>query len=338
MASNPTALLQVQSVLNNMASSQASSLAATLAALPPGAAPQAALTTSSATIQTLVQVDPPGGSRLTTQPLTAPGSPSSFQPMPAGLLPTDKPIVTQFFSLAFDPNGANSTLNTTGVTRLAFTNVDGSPIPVANATTPIAFTLPRVDTGGEDQAVCSFWDPAAGAYATHGCVAHAPAAPALFVLTRCTSRDLCRCVGIPNPYPPSHSVFFTPGFTNVTSDAMLAEAWNITGPMVDGGLCSMKMLDCNLDPGVVFPDPRNPLATPAVACPPRLNSTNSTGAVNGTNATAANATAPAARQPVLRVYYGAQCSLWRPGNAVNCSWDNIKQARLARWLCARLRF
>ena len=112
---------------------------------------------------------------------------------------------------------------------------------------------------------------------------------------------------------------------------MLAEAWVIAGPMWDGGLCKMKMLDCNTDdPGVVYPDPRNPLATPAVACPLRLNSTNATvNSANATtaNATAANAMAPAARQPVLRVYYGAQCSLWRPGNAVNCSWDNIKQAR-----------
>ena len=181
VGSNPVALAQVQVVLSNLASSQASSLAATLAALPPGAPPPEPATTFSAAIQTRVQIDPPGGSRLTTQPLTAPGSPSAFQPMPVGLLPSDKPIVTQFFSLAFDPNGgANSTLNTTGVTRLAFSNLDGSPIVVANATTPVVFTLPRVDTGGEDQAVCSFWDPAAGAYATHGCAAHAPAAPALF--------------------------------------------------------------------------------------------------------------------------------------------------------------
>ena len=298
---NQVALLQVQSVLNNLASSQASSLAATLAALPPGAPPPEPAVTNSSTIQTRVQIDPPGGSRLTTQPLTAPGSPSSFQPMPAGLLPTDTPIVTHFFSLAFDPNSANSTLNTTGVTRLAFSNLDGSPIPVANATTPVSFTLPRVDTGAEDQAVCSFWDPAAGAYATHG------------------------CIGVPNPSPPGHRVFFRSGFTNVTSDAVLAEAWVISGPMVDGGLCSVKMLDCNLDSlGVVYPDPRNPLATPAVACPPRLSSTNlSSAAANGT---AGNATTPTARRPVLRVYYGTQCSLWRSGNAVNCSWDNVKQA------------
>jgi hypothetical protein len=79
--------------------------------------------------------------------------------------------------------------------------------------------------------------------------------------------------------------------------------------MVDSGLCSMRVLDCNAEnPGVVYPDPRNPLATPAVACPPRLN---------GTDATA---------QPALRVYYGAQCALWRPNNGLNCSWDNVKQA------------
>ncbi len=120
-ASNAGALTQVQAVLTSLASSQTSSLVSLLAL---GGEPPAPVSTSSPTIQTLVQIDAPGSSRLTTQPLTAPGSPSSFNPMPPGLLPSNTAVVTQFFSLAFDPNGAN----TTGVTRLAFTNADGSPI------------------------------------------------------------------------------------------------------------------------------------------------------------------------------------------------------------------
>ena len=172
VTSNPAALAQVQNVLTNLAASQATSLLASLASLAPGAPPPAPATTSTATIQTLVQVDPPGSNRLTTQPLTAPGSPSKFDPMPAGLLPTTTPLVTTFLSLKFDPN---MTPNTTGVTRLAFSNADGSEVPVANATKPILFTLPAVNLT-DDQAVCSYWDPDAQEYATHGCIGalHSP--------------------------------------------------------------------------------------------------------------------------------------------------------------------
>jgi hypothetical protein len=287
-ASNPAALILVQNVLTSLASSQSSSLAAELSALPPGAPPPDAAVTSSPTIQTLVQIDPPGSSRLTSMPLTAPGSPSSFEPMPAGLLDPNAAVVTQFFSLAFDPNGG---ANTTGVTRLAFSNPDGSPIPVEDALTPIRFSLPRVDTSGDAQAVCSFWDTSAGAYATHG------------------------CVGVPSPGPPEHSLFFVDGFT-AANDTALALAWNISGPLLDG--CRVALLDCNEPaPGVIYPDNRNPLTVPAIACPPRAN------AANGT-ASAPNATAP--REPVLRVYYGTRCALWQPDNAYNCSWDAIKQS------------
>jgi hypothetical protein len=192
---NPAALAAVAGVLDNLASSQASSLVAAMSALPPGAPPPAAATTSSPTIQTLVQIDPPGGSRLTTQPLTAPGSPSAFSPMPADLLPTDTAVVTSFFSLAFDPNGG---ANTTGLTRLAFSNADGSPIPVENAEAPILFTLPSVDTSsGNDQAVCSFWDTVALKYSSQG------------------------CAQVPSPGPPGHQLFFVPGF-RTTNDSYLA--------------------------------------------------------------------------------------------------------------------
>ena len=100
--SNPEALKAVSGVIDNLAASQASALLASLD-LTPGAPPPAPAVTTSASIQTLVQVDPPGSDRLTTQPLTAPGSPSAFEPMPAGLLAgATTPVVTQFYSLAFD--------------------------------------------------------------------------------------------------------------------------------------------------------------------------------------------------------------------------------------------
>jgi hypothetical protein len=242
--------------------------------------------TSSATIQTLVMVDPPGSSRLSTQQLTAPGSPSVFEPLPAELLAgVTTPMVTQFFSLAFDPNGGGSNASaiaTTGLTRLAFSAPGGAEIPVANAVVPIRFSLPPVNTGADGQAVCSYWDTKVLKYATAG------------------------CVGVPSPYPANHSVYFIDGFT-AANDTALALAWNISGPMVDDGSCSVALIDCNeARPRKIFPDPRQPLAVPAIACPPRSNSS--------------------ATQPVLRVYYGSACQLWQTGNAGNCSWNAIKQA------------
>ncbi len=125
---------------------------------------------------------------------------------------------------------------------------------------------------------------------------------------------------MPNPAPPGHKLKFVDDY-QTPDDASLALAWTISGPMLDGGSCLTTLIDCNADePGVVYPDPRNPLAAPAVACPARVNATNST----ADNSTAANTTVPAVRQPVLRVYYGSSCQLWRE-NPYNCSWDNIKQ-------------
>ncbi len=93
------------------------------------------------------------------------------------------------------------------------------------------------------------------------------------------------------------------------------------------------MLDCSDDaPGVVFPNPRSPLSAPAVACPPRVNSSNVSDATllpnNATGPALCNISGMAKPCPVLRVFYGAACPLW-PENAYNCSWDNIKQRRAA---------
>jgi hypothetical protein len=208
---NPAALAAVLNVINNLAAGQAASLLENMD-MTPGAPPPKPATTNTPSIQTLVQVDPPGSDRLTTQPLTAPGSASAFEPMPAGLLPSATPVVTQFFSLAFDPNGGSTSggaESNSGVTRLAFTNPDGSPVPVENAAKPILFALPRVSLDAESQAMCTYWDATAKSYLTDG------------------------CTGVPDPQPPGHTLAFIPGY-ETPDDASLAMAWNISGPLMAG--------------------------------------------------------------------------------------------------------
>ena len=102
---------------------------------------------------------------------------------------------------------------------------------MADASTPILFTLPSVNVSGGGQAVCSFFDPAAGAYATHG------------------------CIGVPSPAPPGHTLAFVNGFT-AAGDANLSMAWSISGPLVSG--CSVTVLDCNTS---------TPTPAAGVACP-----------------------------------------------------------------------
>ena len=293
LVNNPAALAQVTSVTTALAASAATSLLSSAAS--GSSAATATVTFSSPNIQMAVSVSPPGAA--STAPITAPGSPSKFDAIPPGLLSTaaggggGQAIVTQFQSLAFDPYSgaaANSTGNGTtavanylstvgGVTRLAFSTATG-PLEVANATTPITFTLPLVSTapGSLVQGVCSFYDTAAHAYSTTG------------------------CIGVPNPGQPNHTLAFIPGY-QTPSDASLALAWNISGPLLAG--CNTTLIDCSLpDPPVIYPDPRQPIAIPAVSCP-------------------ANATKP----PVLRVFYGTHCALWQ-SNTYNCAWDNTLQA------------
>ena len=290
---NPAALAQVSGVLDSMASNAASSLLSALSSGGSGATAPVTITFSTPNIQAATSVTPPGV--VSTTPISAPGSPSSFDAMPPGLLGAaagGAAVVTQFRSLAFDPygstssNGTNSTNGTVpaanlstvgGVTRLAFSSATG-PLEVANATTPITFTLPPVPTGGTNtQAACSFYDTVAMAYSTSG------------------------CIGVPNPAPVNHTLGFVPGY-QTPSDASLANAWNISGPMLAG--CSSTVIDCSQpDPPVIYPDPRQPLAIPAVSCP-------------------VNATKP----PVLRVFYGTNCQLWQTDNPYNCTWNNTLQA------------
>jgi hypothetical protein len=280
---NPAALAKVSSVLDLLVSNVASSL---LSALGNGTVAPATVNFFSPNIQVAVSLAPPGV--VSTSPISAPGSLSSFDAMPPGLLSaaSGASVLTEFRSLAFDPyinassSPAAANISTVGgVTRLAFSTAAG-PLVVANATTPITFTLPAVPTaGGVNQSVCAFYDTAAGAYSTAG------------------------CVGVPNPGPAGHTLGFVPGY-QTPSDASLAMAWNITGPLLAG--CNTTLVDCSLPhPPVVYPDPRQPLAIPAVSCPVPANGT---------------------KPPVLRVFYGTHCQLWQPGNAYNCSWNNTLQA------------
>jgi hypothetical protein len=291
------ALTAVSNVLASLASSQASALLDNLATLAPGVLPQPLVVTSPS-IQACVQVHVSDGSApLELAPV--PGSPSAFEPISASLLPIGTPAVAKFHSLAFDPYAsANDT--TTGSTRLEFAGPDGNALVVANASIPILFTLPHVPIVGDAQAACSWWDAAAnngtGAYATSG------------------------CIGVPSPQPPNHTLAFVPGYST-PDDVSLASSWTISGPLFPPAACQVQVLDCGSDLPcsgpvwgrncTIYPNPRSPMLFPAVACP------------SGINTSLANGTALPA--PVLRVVYGALCPLWQ-ANALNCSWDNIKQS------------
>ena len=288
LASNPAALAQVSSVMDTLTSSAGTALFNSFSS-----ASTAASSTqfSSININATVSVALPGAA---SAPIGAPGAPTSFDPLPAGLLSStagaNTAVLTEFRSLSFDPwaNATNGTsLSTTGgSTRLAFSASSG-PLVVANLSNPVTFTMPGVNTGGAYQAVCSFYNTTSRAYATNG------------------------CIGVPNPQPSNHTLGFAPN-ASVPDDASLALAWTITGPMMEAKLCSVLVLNCASDGPceglvwgrscVVYPNPRSPLAISAVSCP-------------------ANAAVP----PVLRVFYGEGCALWQP-NTFNCTWNNTLQA------------
>ena len=305
-ANNPAALAQVTAITNNLATNAASSLLqAAASGNSSGSAPMSATVTfASPNIQMAVSVTPPGAA-TSAAAISAPGSPSSFDAVSPSLLAaaaSGNTIVTQFQSLAFDPHAGNGTGNGTaaaagslntvgGVTRLEFSTATGT-LAVANATTPITFTLPLVTP----QSMCPFYNTTTGAYSNSSCQGQCS-----FWDTAAQAYSTAGCIGVPNPSPPNHTLAFIPGY-QTPDDASLAMAWNITGPLMAG--CNTTLIDCSLpNPPVIYPDPRQPLAVPAVSCP-------------------ASATSP----PVLRVFYGTHCALWQTGNGWNCSWDNLKQA------------
>ena len=202
----------VLSVLESLASSQASALAV------PGQAPS---TVTTPTIQMSVGLDDPTSSRLFDEPLSAPGSNSSFDPLPPDTLAAANgvPVSSLFLSLAFDVYGNSRSRNNAGVTRLAFSNgLTGEPLVVSNLTQPILFTMPPATLLEEEHTTCAWWDEVAKEYTSEG------------------------CGQLPSPYPDGHELFFLPEF-RATGPASITAAWNMTGPRMAG--CEMLSLDCS---------------------------------------------------------------------------------------------
>ena len=136
------------------------------------------------------------GSRLFSQPLTAPGSPSSFAPLPPGALAGagagSGSVRTQFLSLAFNPwdtsagagggsggGGAGTAQLAPSLTRLVFGGADGGELRISGLQTPIKFTMPAPANFSDGSgAVCSFWDETRAAFDTAGCASLPSPAPA----------------------------------------------------------------------------------------------------------------------------------------------------------------
>ena len=270
--------------VSNVVSSLATSLLAALST--PGAAP---VTVSSPLIQLSVALDVVGpDSRLFSAPLTAPGSKSSFAPLPADifagtsrrrrLLADDTGVRTQFSSLAFDPHTQDP--NSTGTTTLAFSNSATGELDISGLSAPILFALPKVPLADGRKAQCQFWDKAAAAFSIVG------------------------CASLPDPLPRGHTASWKPGFT-VASDAEMAGAWNFSGPLVAApSRCLFEVLDCAAANNTrsVYPNPAKPFQFPAVRC----NASIST-------------------EPIL-VISGSACALIQEDNAYGCYWNNSKHA------------
>ena len=239
------------------------------------------------------------------------------------------PYLAQYFALDFDPyaaqygfrfvfdGSASSTLyNSTGVSRLQV--VDAStlqPVTLTNLPRPIAFEMPQVSgTGGgvNAQGRCGFWDANATWYDTTGTAT------------------------LPDPRPDAHVLQFADA-PPTPDDAALALAWNITGPLLEN--CTLAFLDCTAPPferlriqwdgvwgeyphNLVYLDPWHPLDFPAVTCPDASADSN---LLTGGNVSAAQLTRTGG-QPLLRIYYGFNCDIWKVNNRVNCTWDAVKQA------------
>ena len=239
------------------------------------------------------------------------------------------PYLAQYFALDFDPyaaqygfrfvidGSASTTLyKSTGVSRLQL--VDAStlqPVMLSNLSRPIAFEMPQVlGTGGvaDAQGRCGFWDSNFTVYDTTGTAT------------------------LPDPRPEEHDLSFADA--PLTPDnAALALAWNITGPLLEN--CTLAFLDCTAPPferlriqwggvwgeyphNLVYLDPWHPLDFPAVACPDAAADSNQ---LSGGNVSTALLT-PLGGQPLLRIYYGFNCDIWKVNNRVNCTWDAVRQA------------
>ena len=236
--------LTVLRVVSDVVSTLAGSLLSGLTV--PGAVP---VIVSSPLIQMSVALDLTGpDSRIFTAALTAPGSGSSFAPLPADIfagmvdgLTAASGVRTQFSSLAFDPHTLD--VNSTGTTTLAFSTSAGD-LNVSGLSAPIRITLPKVPLADGVKASCQFWDREALSYSTVG------------------------CVGLPDPLPRGHNASWKPGFM-ASKDADMAAAWSLAGPLVASpNRCLFEVLDCSVPNNTrsVYPNPARPFQFPAVSC------------------------------------------------------------------------
>ena len=239
-AVSPAVWLNVSNIVSSLAATLLKQLASTVA---PGGAP---VTVASPLIQISVALDEAGpGSRLFYNSISAPGSNSSFAPLPADIFDkvsgTDAGVRTQFSSLAFDPHTQD--VNSTGTTTLAFSTAAGE-LSISGLSKPVFVTLPLAPLASGLKSQCQFWDRAAGSYSFVG------------------------CVSLPDPVPTGHNVTWTDGF-NVTTDANMSAAWTISGALVAApSCCSFEVLDCSLpnNTRAVYPNPARPFDFPAVRC------------------------------------------------------------------------
>jgi hypothetical protein len=229
----------VLGVLDDLAASQARTLAV---------AGQDPVSVRTAQIQMSLSLDDPSSatSRLATANLSAPGSASAFEALPAGALAAlaarGAPVSTHFLSLAFDAHGGAQSNNRGGVTRLAFFDA-GAAVPVANLPAPLRFSVPASTLPAGSRAACSWWNDADGNYSSAG------------------------CASLPSPFPPGHQLSFVSGFV-ATAPASLAMAWEIaSGPLLAG--CAVAFLDCGNATDalrVLQLDPSSPLSAPVLDC------------------------------------------------------------------------
>jgi hypothetical protein len=274
---------------------------------------EAPVSLSSPAISSTVALDlTTPDSRLFTQRTGAPGAPqAAFGPLPADALPAGLSAVnTSFHFLSFDPHSGTIN-NGSGSARLLLSGPDGAPLRVSGLAVPIAITLPplpaeQLAPGTGTASVCTFWIKARQVYSADG------------------------CVGLPNPLPLGISAEFNASAAEFNASAAALGAAGaaelasavVLGPSGHAMLagCSVAVLDCAARgaSAVFFLNPDDPFSAPAVRCP-ALPGGNDTSAVGLGGVAAAEA-------PPLRVYYGAQCALWRADNAAQCWWNATAQA------------
>lgn len=122
------------------------------------------------------------------------------------------------------------------------------------------------------------------------------------------------CIALPNPSPRGVALAFPPN-ASAPTDAALAGLWTATGGVAAN--CLSTVIDCSSpDWTPQYPDLADPFGYPAITCP-NISS-------NPARWTPAGSLAPPT-PPSLRVFSGARCALFRPGNAANCYWDATLQ-------------